>query len=174
MNLRQYHTEEQGFSLVEVLAAIVILSICSLVLTSFFTQGLSSTKHNQNKTVMIHLARNTLFYFEKQEFERLEKYFRKDANVSLSSDQCTRGGDAEIVNCDAYGNLVYDPSVLKDVLNPVINGISYSVEVTYQKDLDPDHNPYLLPVSVRVKGPGGDGKRNQTVVEGYITDEKIR
>ncbi|MNW65532.1 hypothetical protein D3C74_439220 [compost metagenome] len=35
--------------------------------------------------------------------------------------------------------------------------------------------PYLIPVEVTVTGPGGpNGHTASTVVEGYITDEKIR
>lgn len=173
------HKDEQGFSLIEVLAAITILSIFTLVLTSYFTQALSSTKHNQSKTVMIHLARNTLFYIEKQPFARLNEYFREDGNLSISSEQCQRNSESEVVDCNVYAGLVYDPMVLESVLNPVINGVHYSVTITYQADdLEPELTSearrYLLPVSVTVQGPGDKGKRNSAVVEGYITDEKIR
>ncbi|MFD1903648.1 prepilin-type N-terminal cleavage/methylation domain-containing protein [Paenibacillus rhizoplanae] len=55
--------KEAGFTLIEVLAAIVILSIVSLVLTSYFTHALSYSKSNQNKTIMVNLARNALFLY---------------------------------------------------------------------------------------------------------------
>lgn len=170
--------EERGFSLVEVLAAIVILSIFTLVLTSYFTNALSSTKHNQSKTVMIHLARNTLFYFEKQEFAKMEQYFREDAKGTISSEECIRDPESQAADCSSYSDLVYDPDVLNSVLNPVINGITYSITIAFQPELDgkleADTRPYLVPVSVTVRGPGDSGGRNQTVLEGYITDEKIR
>lgn len=53
--------KEAGFTLIEVLAAIVILSIVSLVLTSYFTNAMTYSKSNQNKTIMVNLARNALF-----------------------------------------------------------------------------------------------------------------
>lgn len=69
--------QEKGFTLIEVLAAIVILSIVSLVLTSYFTNAMSYSKSNQNKTIMVNLARNALFYVEKQDFEAMKEFLRK-------------------------------------------------------------------------------------------------
>lgn len=66
--------QEKGFTLIEVLAAIVILSIVSLVLTSYFTNAMSYSKSNQNKTIMVNLARNALFYVEKQDFEEMSNF----------------------------------------------------------------------------------------------------
>lgn len=66
--------QEKGFTLIEVLAAIVILSIVSLVLTSYFTNAMSYSKSNQNKTIMVNLARNALFYVEKQDFEAMKEF----------------------------------------------------------------------------------------------------
>lgn len=69
--------QEKGFTLIEVLAAIVILSIVSLVLTSYFTNAMSYSKSNQNKTIMVNLARNALFYVEKQDFKAMKEFLRK-------------------------------------------------------------------------------------------------
>lgn len=66
--------QEKGFTLIEVLAAIVILSIVSLVLTSYFTNAMSYSKSNQNKTIMVNLARNALFYVEKQDFKAMKEF----------------------------------------------------------------------------------------------------
>lgn len=66
--------QEKGFTLIEVLAAIVILSIVSLVLTSYFTNAMSYSKSNQNKTIMVNLARNALFYVEKQDFKEMQEF----------------------------------------------------------------------------------------------------
>lgn len=85
--------EEKGFTLVEVLAAIVILSIVSLILTSYFTNALSYSKSNQNKTVMANLARNALFYMEKQNFSAMKEHFEKEqpdviGSLCKSADVC--------------------------------------------------------------------------------------
>lgn len=188
--------KEAGFTLIEVLAAIVILSIVSLVLTSYFTHALSYSKSNQNKTIMVNLARNALFYMEKQDFEAMSDYFnvadtRSGAvHPEIEAAQCTTA----VCNMKS---VFINGDVLPEVLNPVINNIAYEVNITYQADLhrdmlegrsssgdgdkdtpDPrkqDMAPYLIPVRVEVTGPGGpNASAASTVVEGYITDEKIR
>lgn len=192
-NRSRERSREAGFTLIEVLAAIVILSIVSLVLTSYFTNALSYSKSNQSKTVMVNLARNALFYMEKQDFEEMSNYFNvADKNKGaehpdIKAAQCTASVcnmKSEFINGD----------VLPEVLNPVINDIAYEVNITYQAELhqdmlegrsgngtnDPDPRkkdmaPYLIPVQVEVTGPGGPNANTaSTVVEGYITDEKIR
>lgn len=193
-NRNRERGKEEGFTLIEVLAAIVILSIVSLVLTSYFTNALSYSKSNQNKTIMVNLARNALFYMEKQDFEAMAQYFDVD-NTNPSAVH----PDIEAAQCTAtacnYTTLFMNSGVLPDVLNPVINNISYQVNITYQADLhrdmlkgksivngvessDPrkqEMAPYLIPVQVEVTGPGGpNAHTSSTVVEGYITDEKIR
>ncbi|WP_054957502.1 type IV pilus modification PilV family protein [Paenibacillus dakarensis] len=183
--------EEHGFTLLEVLAAIIILSIVSLVLTSYFTNAMSYSKSNQNKTVMANLARNALFYMEKQDFKKMKELF--DADKSQQPDLA--GSLCKDVTGCLYKDKFLNPDVLPEILNPVINDVQYELEIVYQADLhqtmlaggDPaDGSPgadgekrqmaqYLLPVKVVVKGPGGArGQAHETVVEGYITDEKIR
>ncbi|WP_138495664.1 type IV pilus modification PilV family protein [Paenibacillus pinistramenti] len=191
---------EQGFTLIEVLASIVILAIVSLVLTSFFTHALSYSKANQNKTIMVNLARNALFYAEKQDFDKWETYFKAAEAEDKSNDHseiaCKPSADGnEAALCSEYANLVDDTSVLKAVLFPTINQIHYEISIQFQRDtynrmlngtanseqdqagqsaIDKDIAPYLLPVQVVVRDTSDTSGAKQTVVEGYITDEKIR
>lgn len=177
--------QEKGFTLIEVLAAIVILSIVSLVLTSYFTNAMSYSKSNQNKTIMVNLARNALFYVEKQDFEEMKDYLTE--NDSLEATKCQKDTD-DSVKCDDYIQLVEDTTILNQVLNPSINGVNYQIDIKYQREL---HNPslspspsdsdeqkmaaYLLPVLVKVsRVDSSSGPQTQSVLEGYITDEKIR
>ncbi|WP_256989903.1 type IV pilus modification PilV family protein [Paenibacillus sp. VTT E-133280] len=190
--------QENGFTLIEVLAAIVILSIVSLVLTSYFTNAMSYSKSNQNKTIMVNLARNALFYVEKQDFEKMSDYFITDPvehqklledgkGVPLiGASECTTQ-----LRC-VYNDIFVNSKSLPDVLNPVINNIEYKINIRYQFQLHQEMRlgkddsgvvdqrkvemaPYLIPVEVEVSGNGGPGgKAYKTVVEGYITDEKIR
>lgn len=195
---------EKGFTLIEVLAAIVILSIVSLVLTSYFTRALSYSKSNQNKTIMVNLARNALFYMEKQDFETMSVYFQ---GTPAQGTQPAVAGHSSIkasgcvpltgtsVSCAVYDGIITDVNTLANVLNPVINNVSYQVDITYQAKLHQEMMkgktsgnedetvdirkqemaPYLIPVEITVTGPGGpNGNTSSTVVEGYITDEKIR
>lgn len=178
--------QEQGFTLIEVLAAIVILSIVSLVLTSYFTNAMSYSKSNQNKTIMVNLARNALFYVEKQDFEGMKDYFQTQGKNSIEADECT------IATCNLnYTNLVLNVTALANVLNPTVNGIRYRINIIYQPELVDKMSPtptdgispfdksaikeYLLPVKMEVRQVGSNGQPAYTVaLEGYITDERIR
>ncbi|OAB42956.1 type IV pilus modification PilV family protein [Paenibacillus glacialis] len=172
---------EKGFALIEVLAAIVILSIVSLVLTSYFSNALSYANTNQNKTVMVNLARNALFYVEKQDFDKMEKYFNlsggnpnasKGSYPNISTEQCAP---------DRCSQLFRSPELLESVLNPSINGVAYNITISYQSELHSkmkaegskaEMAKYLLPVKVTVSSSIGGS--NATIVEGYITDGRIR
>lgn len=186
---------ESGFTLIEVLAAIIILSIVSLVLTSYFTNAMSYSKANQNKTVMINLARNALFYMEKQDFDQIKLYFMgQEAQGSkpeivghsgIRASGCDPRAQTS-VSCDVYKTAVSNVGTLAQVLNPTINNIDYHIDIEYQSALhkemmestDPIEQAtaeYLLPVNIRVRDSLNDGEKGrETVVEGYITDEKIR
>jgi prepilin-type N-terminal cleavage/methylation domain-containing protein len=177
--------QEKGFTLIEVLAAIVILSIVSLVLTSYFTNAMSYSKSNQNKTIMVNLARNALFYVEKQDFEKMKDYFIKQNHDSIEASKCQTDTE-ESLKCDDYKVLVQDIATLSQVLNPAINGVIYQIDIEYQRGLhnqslnssDPEKQKmaaYLLPVLVKVsRADSSGGPQSEPVVEGYITDEKIR
>lgn len=190
--------KEKGFTLIEVLAAIVILSIVSLVLTSYFTNAMSYSKSNQNKTIMVNLARNALFYVEKQDFEKMSNFFVTD---SLEHKKIVdAGGELPMIKASecttkltcVYSDIFVNSGALPDVLNPIINNIKYEINIRYQSQLHQEMQegkdsgggvdtrksemaPYLIPVEVEVSGNGGPGGETYTtVVEGYITDEKIR
>ncbi|WP_185897302.1 type IV pilus modification PilV family protein [Paenibacillus zeisoli] len=180
--VKQQGSKEDGFSLIEVLAAITILSIVALVLSSYFTSSLSYSKKNQNKTIMVNLARNALFYMEKQSFSVLSGYFEDTDSL-----KCKKKPESPVQDCSEPASLLSaDEDVVRGVLSPTVNGIQYSVSIQYQRNLHEDmlHSTdetkknsakYLLPVKVTVQGPGDNGSRaNETVVEGYITDETIR
>jgi prepilin-type N-terminal cleavage/methylation domain-containing protein len=187
--------QEQGFTLIEVLAAIVILSIVSLVLTSYFTNALSFSKANQNKTIMVNLARNALFYMEKQDFDKLRDYFvgvpSIDGRPAVQGIPLIDGAGCNylelgVLSCGPYTHIISDPDILAEVLNPTVNKVRYTITINYQTAIHREMlNPadqekqemaeHLLPVSVVVSGPGGvRASQKEIAVEGYITDEQIR
>lgn len=164
---------QAGFSLIEVLAAFTILSIVALAMTAFFTNALTYAKGNQNKTVMVNLARNALFYMEKQEFDPIKKYFVVDGKTEIS---CGATSCSEEVK-----KLVSNGDILFEVLHPTINGVAYQISIEYQKEIMTDLSlqgktaNYLIPINVLVEPIGGSNNaREVTRVEGYITNEKIR
>ncbi|MFC4103338.1 type IV pilus modification PilV family protein [Paenibacillus xanthanilyticus] len=213
--MQQSHREasvESGFTLVEILACLVVLAIAGLALTSYFVNAMSYAKGNQNKTVMVNLARNTLFYLQKETvFDKLGTYFQVDAETLpsgekrnvISADGCTNGVCANYRTLIRNGST--DTSTLATILHPNINGIQYRVEISYQPSLyktlkegaatggtsagsgeaadAQTISKYLIPIKVSVSEEkvNADGtiepvttKRDQTEVEGYITDESIR
>lgn len=193
------HNREGGFTLVEVLASIIILSIASLTMTAFFNNAMSYNKGNQNKTVLINIARNTLVYMEKQDFVKFKEYFvgKVDANGNEIISPVSR---IESVNCTSE---VCDPKLVEifgssfptflEVLHPVVNNIQYEVTIRYQEAIvqsnndtiapDPDNdidkkllNDYLLPILISVSNQENVENRRYKIseVEGYITREDIR
>ncbi|TYP70103.1 prepilin-type N-terminal cleavage/methylation domain-containing protein [Paenibacillus methanolicus] len=187
---------EDGFTLVEILASLVVLSIAGLAMTAYFMNAMSYAKGNQNKTVMVNLARNTLFYMQKESnFGAIQSYFKANQGSlpegvereTIDSDGCP----ATSATCADYQGLVSDPTTLKTVLNPVINDVAYRVDISYQADLygrigtesatlngADSIKGYLLPIKVVVSEIAEDGEdlnsREWTEVEGYITNETIR
>lgn len=162
--------KEEGFTLVEVLAALIILSIVFIAAASFFSQSLSYTKKNEHKTVTVNLARNALVYMEKQSFTEIKQEFAANATIACSPTAPT---------CIYQSMPSLDPSILKQVLNPVVNGIQYNVTITYQNQLhdglEAIIQPYLLPVEVNVyKMEQTATTASMTRLEGYITDASIR
>ncbi len=185
--------KEQGFTLIEVLAALLILSIVGLAMTAYFSQALGFAKTNQNKTIMSNLARNTLVYMEKQNFEQIQKYF--DWRISTGQpavieadmfDSCTDGSSGVCGYEGMFGNAAkFDPARFKQMLSPEVNGVAYRIAVSYQPDIrtDLEHKnslgsdgaKLLLPVFVTVSGAGGPKGSDDTVtVEGYINADEIR
>jgi prepilin-type N-terminal cleavage/methylation domain-containing protein len=182
----RYGTRESGLSLVEVLAALVILSVVSLALTSFFTNALTYAKGNQSKTVMVNLARNALFYMEKQPFAPIDAYFSDAANTEITCGETCSPSVSQLVDRSSF-------SVLQQVLNPSINGVQYKVSIIYQRSMheamlndsddlvnlnEPERDKMakeLLPVVVKVvRADGKSGARNTAEVEGYIASERVR
>ncbi|MFD1776612.1 prepilin-type N-terminal cleavage/methylation domain-containing protein [Paenibacillus rhizophilus] len=183
--------QERGFTLIEVLAAIVILSIVSLVLTSYFVNAMSYSKSNQNKTIMVNLARNALFYMEKQDFEKTQDFFvTKGYTVSANVCQIDACGNNTTAEGQAYRD-TFDTESLASVLHPRVNGVTYTIDVVYQSGVwgnqpqptgavssilnQSSVRSYLLPVKVEVRRANTVSPPANTVeVEGYITDERIR
>ena len=185
---------DEGFTLLEIMASMVILSVIGLTLSGFFVQAMSYAKHNENKTIAVHLARNALSYIQKETYQPLHAYLTSpDAHghySAITSESCklSAGGAAQ---CSIYTGLAGDLQTLAYVLNPTVNGVPYGVSIQYEPDLKPglhlkldeaesdspssesNISPYLMAVKVTVSSIVKD--RPETVeVEGYLIDETIR
>jgi prepilin-type N-terminal cleavage/methylation domain-containing protein len=177
--------KEGGFTLLEILAAITIVSVVSLAMMAFFVNALSYAKGNQNKTVVVNLARNALYYIEKQDFDTLNAFFANASNV-ISPEGCTRthqGTDSVVCTGEDSAELAQlfnETDFLFEVLTPNVNGRDYLLTVEFEKDFfkseeDQDLIEYLLPIKVIAMNKDTEGNnRDRTEVEGYVSDEKIR
>ncbi|MEK0316894.1 type IV pilus modification PilV family protein [Cohnella sp. 56] len=176
---------EGGFSLLEVLAAIVILSVASLAMTAFFIQSMSYAKGNQNKTVAVNLARNALFFVEKQNFDLFDNYFRKQGQLLVDPKPCVYDtANERVTSCEGAPDtrdLFNSVPNLWLLLNPTINGREYQLTIEYDDNmfkLNSDKqklSAYLIPVKVVTREKDAkSGSRGSAEVGGYITDEKIR
>ncbi|MDO3412052.1 prepilin-type N-terminal cleavage/methylation domain-containing protein [Saccharibacillus sp. CPCC 101409] len=177
---------EEGFTLIEVLAAMLILAIAALAFTAYFGNALTYSKTNQNKTIMSNLARNALVYMQKQDFDRMGAYFvstnaaQANGKAAITSDTFSTCAASDTGVC-AFKNIfkTKDLGTLSAILSPSVNGVAYRITIAYQPGLSTknDGSNLLLPISATVSpatagssGPGADS----VTVEGYVNAESIR
>lgn len=186
--------KEQGFTLIEILAALLILSIVALAFTAYFSSALTFAKANQNKTIMSNLARNALVYMQKQDFKEMRDYFESGSatvvrpgnspsiqRVGIAPETFGSCGNTDSGVC-AFRKMFENSNLgpVTDVLQPRVNGIQYRVVIEYQKDLNrtvAEGGALLLPIQATVTtaeaGAGGPGA-DAVTVEGYVNAQSIR
>ncbi|BAU26982.1 prepilin-type N-terminal cleavage/methylation domain-containing protein [Aneurinibacillus soli] len=132
--------KEKGFTLIEVVAALVIFSIAILLFSNFFVKGYSLSKKQDNRMIALNLARQTA------------EEWKSEAGMVTSS--TTVNG----VTIEAGTPVTYDEikkfkgqTITINAGAPLsINGRSYLQEVAISA-LDPDtaHQLLLLTITVR-------------------------
>ncbi|MED0688065.1 type II secretion system protein [Anoxybacillus ayderensis] len=185
---------ERGFTLIEVLLSIVILSFVVSGMFMFFTNAMTYTTYNQSKTVAINIARGVIHYMERLDFQTIAKY---------ATDHITQ--QAPFVRFDASScsnsSLFPSENVCKAVFSPTINNVAYDEEdvqawlipydqtiwsqiktnpptefptplkqvIQQEKEMAEDVSNYLLRLYVTVRS------NNEVVVlKGVIANERIR
>lgn len=132
--------KEKGFTLIEVVAALVIFSIAILLFSNFFVKGYSLSKKQDSRMIALNLARQTA------------EEWKSDAGIVTTS--TTING----VTLEAGIPVTYDQmKQLKGQIIPlnqgnplIINGRNYSQEVAISAlDPDTDHQLLLLTITVR-------------------------
>ena len=149
-----YLKNERGLTLLEVLLSITILGIVLMSFLSFFSQAYSYTKKNEDKTVGINVARNVLYYFEQQDFDRIDKaYFPEVEEFEIKCDDKLPGSE----------ETVFEPSVCENFVSTKINNTEFTTTVKLKEH--ESLNEYLIPVKISVTW----GQPEQTAfVEGVI------
>ncbi|WP_161568317.1 prepilin-type N-terminal cleavage/methylation domain-containing protein [Anaerobacillus alkaliphilus] len=157
-----YLKSKEGFTLLEVLLALVILAILIVPVFNFFMQSMNYSKYNQQKNVATYAARNALTYLENVEFETYKTFYEtiktmdnltNDAvgNKIITSELLCEGKiDAveNIFNVAKLHPIITDDGRLApendldsktkclSFFKPEINGIEYSI-ILQLKDFEP-------------------------------------
>lgn len=140
---------EKGFTIVELLASIIILSILIIGIFQMFVFSAKTATSNQTKLVTIHLAKATI--------ERI----KVDAGSYFPFDMV---GETEIFN---EGNCHYFAEINCDLFTMTVNDLNYEVEV----EVSQDTNEELLDLINVVVTVTQLEKRLSSKVEGYVVDE---
>ncbi|MED5051034.1 pilus assembly protein PilV [Anoxybacillus sp. UARK-01] len=109
----------EGFTLIEVLASIVILSAAATGIFLFFTHAMKYTAYNQDKTVAINVARGVLVYMEHLDFSSLKQYVQEEQNSTNEPYATIDGSKCQL-------SLFEDQQVCRALLQPMINNVQYN------------------------------------------------
>ncbi|MBH0169369.1 MULTISPECIES: type IV pilus modification PilV family protein [unclassified Fictibacillus] len=139
---------EKGFSLIEVLISLMILSVSVIGISQFFHQANQISTGNNNKLVATNLARMTL--------ERLQNdYEAYEIKVSPS----------------IYEKSKCTSSECRDIYETLINNTKYETKITVKPQVGEENSIQLLPVKVTIQYTNNK-KLATTSVEGYVKDVK--
>ncbi|WP_017755973.1 type II secretion system protein [Calidifontibacillus oryziterrae] len=147
---------KRGFTLVEVLAALTILSIVVIPMFSFFAQAYDYTNRNKATTLSLNVAQNALTYMQKQHFKEI-------INI-IDSSTLTFENDGKEYH--EYNST--DPNY-PSIVSPTINGDTFTLNIGIRKN--DDYPDYLIDVIIIVQ-PIKNNK--ELYLKGVIANEKIR
>lgn len=146
--------KENGFTLLEVVLSITLLTIITVSMFGFFQQAYLFNQLNQSKTVAVSLGHNALVYLEKQDTLYSALLEHEDIRISPTL------FELDEMNCKKYG---LNPSVFL----PIVNNVVYHMTAEIQLHQDPKLQDYLLPVRLTVHWQVKEATY-ETTVEGYI------
>lgn len=185
---------EEGFTLVEILASVVIISIILIGVFNFIIFSNKTAATNNEKLVAIHLAKSTMERIKvaMEEHNRQKKapeyfpYFDL-TNIPVNSEE-----EFHVGKCASLTER--QRQACEELYAPKINDVVYNVKVTvsqhstekpedinlkddlgndYEKIIETDLN--LINVVVEVSHPDPDKKNMvNSIVEGYIRYESNR
>ncbi|MBE2911937.1 type IV pilus modification PilV family protein [Anoxybacillus flavithermus] len=112
---------ERGFTLIEVLLSIVILSFVMGGMFMFFTNAMTYTSYNQSKTVAVNIARGVIHYMERLDFQTMKAHV---------DDHITEQKPFVHFDASACSNRSLFPNedVCKAVFAPTVNNVTYDKE----------------------------------------------
>jgi prepilin-type N-terminal cleavage/methylation domain-containing protein len=134
-----------GFTLVEVLATIVILGIIILSFFQFFIFSQKTTTNNQDKLVAINVAQKVL--------EQIKEEAGEPDSTAQKSQYWLVTHPADYIYVKTYGGESHQETV---------NGKTYSVAIVVTQE-KPDSNLYMVTVSIN-----GVDDRSESTVKGLV------
>lgn len=141
---------ERGFTLVEVLAALVILSIVLMSFTAVFANTNRIAINNSEKLVVINLA---------------DAYLER---IKINPAEFIGTIPPAMANCPPPETAKKCATITVSPPPPPINGKSYPVTIRIKQDAN-EKNLLLLSTVVTVRSPD---KKVSSSVEGYVSYEK--
>ncbi|QFT90065.1 hypothetical protein FIU87_15480 [Bacillus sp. THAF10] len=136
--MKKLFKEQKGFTLLEVLLSLTILSVVIIGMMSFFQNSFHYVNENEDKTIATQIARNVMNYVEKQSFNKFEGYLSHEVDSNenvhiLSLDKTYCDKKVTIKKNSSSSDSTLDGIVLFDsidrclsILDPVINNEVYS------------------------------------------------
>ncbi|MEK4166913.1 prepilin-type N-terminal cleavage/methylation domain-containing protein [Anoxybacillus sp. FSL W8-0104] len=183
---------ERGFTLIEVLLSVVILSFVMGGMFMFFTNAMTYTTYNQSKTVAVNIARGVVHYMARLDFQPIASYVndpKQTPFIRLDASSCSNT------------SIFPDETVCKAVFSPTVNNVTYDKEdvqawiipynqtiwseiktnppnefpnelkrtIQQEKEMAEDVSNYLLRLYVTVRS-----NNELIVLKGVIANESIR
>lgn len=139
--MKKLFKQEKGFTLLEVLISMSILSIVVIGMMSFFSNSFSYVKENESKTIATQIVRNMMNYMENQDFSKMEGYFhyvRDPDNYSflaeLDQSFCNQPVTIETKGISSPSERIMIENVAlfdnrdrcHSIFNPIINNEAYN------------------------------------------------
>jgi prepilin-type N-terminal cleavage/methylation domain-containing protein len=162
---------EKGVTLLELLISLSILSIVLLTFMNFFYQASTFNVANQNKTVALNVARNSLIYMEKQNFIEMRDTFAPVIDVPSKEKayyfylkMCEKG----------YTMYRYDKPIPESCTDIPVNDGFYEVSVFSKYVPDDETKKYYIPVRIEVAWDRDENNRELLSLDGTIKSEDLR
>lgn len=142
---------EKGFTLVEILVSLTLLTTIVLTASYFFTQSNTISSYNNQKLVAVNLARSTL---ERIQLEPTSYITNGIAGSPYSYQSCLTSGESSCQNYRVF-----------------INNHEYTIDVALSQDNN-EKDLKLVDIQVDVSLTSSD-KSIKSTVEGYIANDSI-